>query len=128
MDTSETYIKMCEKAEEIQKSQMLGWCSGDFMYDGKRIVVWHRECGLLEEEELGELRVWLPRQDQLQEMIGDFQQCVDKMVFWCEEGKARITFDKMSYTFTSMEQLWLALVMFERYGKMWSGENWVKEE
>jgi len=35
----------------------------------------------------------------------------------------------MSYwkEFTSMEQLWLAFVMFERFGKYWTGTEWIKK-
>jgi hypothetical protein len=29
--------------------------------------------------------------------------------------------------FESMEQLWLAFVLKEKYGKVWSGTDWVKE-
>jgi hypothetical protein len=28
--------------------------------------------------------------------------------------------------FASSEQLWLAFVMEEKYGKIWNGEGWVK--
>jgi len=27
----------------------------------------------------------------------------------------------------SMEQLWLAFIMSEKYGKVWNGDDWVKE-
>ncbi len=31
-------------------------------------------------------------------------------------------------SFTSMEQLWLAFVMKEKYNKVWDGEEWINEK
>ena len=79
MDTSETYIKMCEKAEEIQlanqefktnknihqSSVMNGVCivMGDFFYLPEIYTQWFDKDA-----------VWLPRQDQLQAMIIETKQ------------------------------------------------------
>ena len=74
--------------------------------------------------------VWLPRQDQLQEMIeweekGSYTlslMCFHINEFyntcgeWAQEDSA------------SMEQLWLAFVMKARYSKTWNGADWLKEE
>ena len=64
-------------------------------------------------------RVWLPRQDQLQEMMSDEllglqTVCAVIYEFAVSAGETSgITIDG------SMEQLWLAFVMHEKYQKIW---------
>lgn len=62
-------------------------------------------------------------QDQLQEMIGDFQVIRNAMdTLYLSEN-----FDRDYWlSFDSYEQLWLAFVMKEKYGKAWNGEEWIK--
>ena len=90
---------------------------------------------------------WLPRQDQLQEMVGqpnlaylllDFRKFTSPDEY-CLHGKSREAgFYNQDYckictnkrikafkTFTSMEQLWLAFVMNEKFGKVWDGDKWI---
>ena len=55
MDTSETYVKMCEKAEEIQKNANDISVLSDKFPDVNSF--WAKG------------NIWLPRQDQLQEMV-----------------------------------------------------------
>jgi len=111
VDTSEAYIKMCERAVEIQRkarrSQRKEKWSGEWVYSGA---------------------VWLPRQDQLQEMVGNSPYNNIQNAMWS------ILDNLHKYAFTpnifnefiptSMEQLWLAFVMKEKYGKVWNGEEW----
>ena len=133
MDTSETYIKMCEKAEDIQDSRWLGGLvHGDYF---SRLDRWEGNCdifGGVDRHYKGEITkgfIWLPRQDQLQKMAG-----VSKAWHFLEWIK-RITFKPISEgispdvllqydTQWSMEQLWLAFVMQEKYGKVWNEEEW----
>ena len=127
MDTSETYIKMCEKAEEIQENRpelcdnepQLKTIVGD-----KPLFVFTQEWFAEIHNNQGRRRVWLPRQDQLQEMLYDgyfpvFSEVIIPRFFdfW------RQTYPQVPY-FTSMEQLWLAFVMKEKYNKVWDGEQW----
>jgi hypothetical protein len=68
--------------------------------------------------------VWLPKQDQLQEML------IEK---YATPWDLAIAFsnllmgDKASYfdTFDSMEKLWLAFIMLEKHGKKWKDGEWV---
>ena len=126
MDTSETYIKMCEKAEEIQAE----WkpFNGDYIIQNNYFIL------------PGELQqpvalhfcndskllnfnrkdfIWLPRQDQLQEMVKREDESnrasVRKFVDWCFSIKELYGW--------SMEQLWLAFVM-KKNNKTWDGEAW----
>ena len=119
MDLTETYIKMCEKAEEIQSQA--SFSPDDFVYNSghDRVIVagYHDEDG---EWLRGKNPIWLPRQDQLQEMVHpevtDWVKAVmlrDFLKDYCDDG-------------ASMEQLWLAFVMKEKYGKIWDGENWIE--
>lgn len=74
--------------------------------------------------------LWLPRQDQLQEMIVKEWGCIVHQVFYmfCEWLKEIPV--KYHNTFLSMEQFWLAFVMHRKYGKVWDLEktDWVKEQ
>ncbi len=78
-------------------------------------------------------------QDQLQEMIDyevDYTIGRVKPSFWTllenlrrfmQIGIFRTTqgdFDGVKYYCTSMEQLWLAFVMKEKFNKVWSGKEW----
>lgn len=82
----------------------------------------------------------LERQYQLQEMV---EEVIDKTHFvfrfneFVESSYLPIT-HQLAYTYfanlddeqreavISMEQLWLAFVMKERYSKIWNGEEWIK--
>ena len=121
MDNTINYIKMCEKAEEIQEYGL------GLRMDNSSIFV------------AGERTVWLPRQDQLQEMVqGEREICwlidvftvfAKDAVFDMDSPSGAITTNSTyAQQFTSMEQLWLAFVEKENYGKVWDGEDWVKAE
>lgn len=116
MDTSETYIKMCQKATETQAKAPLFNSEGDdceFWFPGIRPF------------DKTIKRIWLPRQDQLQGMFGDYDTCLSHLHnFQCPEGDAYQL--KWYERCTSMEQLWLNFVMKAKYGKLWNGVEWVK--
>lgn len=115
MDTSETYIKMCKEATEIQTQKPEG-SQGEFVYydtDGFA----GQEC---DDVPLTPF-LWLLRQDQLQEMIGSFEDCLNLIDRWDAENALGYDYPDV----TSMEQLWIALVMEEKYNKVWNGDNWI---
>jgi len=153
MDTSEQYIKMCEKAGEIQGNREL--LEGDFyayirpkegfnwLHHTRQEFIdnpsesWAEPsvCMLSDDRDYGIEhiyedvieRCWLPRQDQLQEMLlfpcGDF-----KDNFWSALDDFRdYAFSEtfIPYIPTSMEQLWLCYVMKQKYGKAWNGADWL---
>jgi len=72
-------------------------------------------------------------QDQLQEMVRVFNLKLQEMVrvfnlkdylrIVCESETYRK--DEYLFQFKTMEQLWLAFVMKERFGKTWNGEDWI---
>lgn len=69
--------------------------------------------------------VWLPRQDQLQDMLKDcfVDSYPRKLVLclWEWIAKTSPQYDD------SMEKLWLAFVMHEKYNKKWNGTDWAVE-
>lgn len=70
----------------------------------------------------GELNIIkLFRQDQSQGMVKveNISKLLARFWKWYEETDV--------YIFTSMEQLWVAFVMSERFGKHWSGKDWIGE-
>ena len=117
MDTSKEYIKMCdaaEESEEIGNSHTMGY--GDFFIP-RNILEVQVCCNpdtveWLNNEETHNSNdfIWLPRQDQLQEIWND------KGVKWLEEDETIFA--------ESMEQLWLAFMMKEKYNKVWDGGEW----
>ena len=117
MDTSKTYIKMCDKAEEIQ--QTWHWQEGDF-YAVDRVETY--DLYVVTTPSPKGVNIWLPRQDQLQAMlVGHFvdstpRKLVKALWDWIAE-----TAPPSNY---SMEQLWLAFVMKEKYSKHWEDEKW----
>jgi len=68
--------------------------------------------------------VILWRQDQLQEMVFSDTFSVhdlDKFYDWADQRTEILHGCELE----SWEQLWLAFVMKEKYGKVWNGEEWV---
>ena len=130
MDTSETYIKMCEKAEEIQESK---WSKrfpshlvGTYWQTTKKQLI-DLDGDFLAEikdtDNISETRyVWLPRQDQLQDMITD-RPMSGLLLDFRDSALAFLWGDGLD----SMEQLWVAFVMKEKYNKVWNGEGWIED-
>jgi len=149
MDTSKEYILMCEKAEEIQKqwepkewdyvynqddvfgyidrSEIHIWCIlpesiadsgyyGPYLYDGEICDERYKDC------------IWIPRQDQLQEMLSQYENmtllfkfnefCSGKMYRYQEPSRY------LEIMLDTFEKLWLAFVMKEYFNKRWNGKEW----
>jgi len=108
MDVGKKYIEMCEKAEEIQKH----WKP----HEGDIIQIRNRE-----------LVSWLPKQDQLQEMVFEnwgSPELIDGFHQWYYDLFKESNKNYQCEAEWSMEQLWLAFVMKEKYNKEWNGESW----
>ena len=137
MDTSKEYIEMCRKAAEIQKKILL---YDDYYYVcGSDGVGFWEDMGVNTKRDGmtikwffgGEDLIWLPRQDQLQDMLYNpintnavsamFEEVSDfglSMPYTDNSGKTD------GIDLTSGEQLWLAFVMHEKYGKKWINGEW----
>ena len=135
MDTSKEYIKMCGKATDVQELRpvSIDWELGDYysFEDGDFGVtgVPNGYDDYFIKHHQGE--IWLPRQDQLQEMVECWTTNPVEKILRFAQGV--YTYPQLEETeenqryyfkFSSMEQLWLAFVMKEKYGKTWNGEEW----
>lgn len=155
MDTGKKYIEMCD-CEEIQGNapkekgdvyyilthRENGNCDvmlvirnieyydcNGFTYgeSHKGGVCWHKESHITTnyyQDDYGMERtkkiLWLPRQDQLQEILKPYPFSAllrDVRMFW--KGGGRYC--------NSMEQLWLAFVMKEKFNKIWNESKWIKQ-
>lgn len=133
MDNSEQYIKKCEKAVAIQENYKPNhgdWVYYNNMTDPEEMVVCAGD-----EWQNDQLRPWisygttykesdtptvyLPRQDQLQEIvIPKFSSQFEMMyAFWKYYNKYP---NKQS-----LESYWLDFVMEKLYEKRWNGEDWI---
>lgn len=156
MDTSKNYVKMCERAMEIQEEWKKEVRVGDIFVHGPSSVQWSLVCEKITvvqvsappyfsyriDHDIGGhwafpnhetltkgYFIWLPRQDQLQEVVANH---VDS----CQTILTNLYFEMTTYygflengwkSFTSGEQLWLAFVMKKMYGKAWNGQDWVRK-
>lgn len=142
MDTSKTHIKMCKKAKEIQALRANK--TGDFIAGKSWVGVFIEDesysydigCPLPDDENRD---IWLPRQDQLYDMLEDCLLETDEdktpgQLCWTIVGEIDSCHNDWSgdvseyyKQFTSMEQLWLAIVMKRKFKKDWSPEkeDWV---
>ena len=135
---TDNYIIMCEQAEEIQKA----WKpeKGDIyttVVHGKAtdiINIYIDGFSFLPQKfvPLSALYIYLPTQEQLQEMIkpthgvDDFGLVEEFFDFVYGEDSQPNQIDS---PIKSMNEFWLAFVMHEKYNKIWNGEKWeaVKE-
>lgn len=125
MDTSKEYITMCKAAHEVQvmRVPMWGFCKFDagdyFTRNGEEFLF----ATIDESQPRTENVIWLPKQDQLQEMFTPF---INKIPFLVDLMKVYDA--NHSHTFTSLEQLWLAILMQRHFNKQWDNEKsvWIK--
>jgi frataxin-like iron-binding protein CyaY len=153
MDTSKEYILMCEKAEEIQKlkipkfsfvivvdsfgnrgSKCQGITTAGYnCYNRHHVFMLSNPYAGISKKSL----TWLPRQDQLQEMVKeDFTTKESRLYAKISHFNNFLEIDDKEERYPlnedlinkhpSMEQLWLAFVMKEKYQKIWNGKEWVK--
>ena len=124
---------MCD-CPEIQDKKPTGpsWITnlyyGRHMADGtERMYLF----GCSHPEDMVEQSIWLPRQDQLQGMLPDtFSNrtpvaLIDKLDKFIDVECKRDNRHSIEVINWSMEQLWLAFVMKEKFNKTWNGDKWV---
>jgi len=106
------FIKMCDCPEIQDKKPEWGekWYKELYTYDGHGNII------------------WLPRQEDLQEMAKGFgfmgtvfvnDILIFKLAEFIEENKP---------VPQTMEQLWLAFVMKTLHNKKWDGEKWILKD
>jgi len=147
MDSTNRYAIMCQKAEEIQNlwrpkqcdfiinltdiEEGLSFCKpaesliqvANMYYEEKDNENYLREC-----EEVKEEALWLPRQDQLQKIIEPDNSRIHSIMINVIESQyndvSKQTMVSAPEMFHSMEQLWLAYIMREKFNKLWNEEEW----
>ena len=139
MDTSKEYIEMCRKAVEVQ--ELWEPNVGDLTDCGLILKIYpgmyytyKKESGHFFNVPKKENPIYLPRQDQLQDMIGiskmfDFYGLVETFNRFatgktCVVGSENQNIAHLKQ-FKSMEQIWLAFVMHAKYSKKWDGSDWI---
>jgi len=149
MDTSKEYIEMCDCSEIQGQKPILLSVDGLKCYDLGSYYAYEAMKGWVTMVTDGTLmgiekRVWLPRQDQLQEMVEgepyetmmygnikinetkDFISLLPNILLFAYDwdyGGDNITLT-YKQPFQSMEQLWLAFYMHEKHGKAWIDGKW----
>lgn len=141
MDMSKEYIKMCEWAVEIQKVAPReeddgGYGSFFWNIENKKIMLHHfdNDEGHNMIGDYGDgiyKKTWLPRQDQLQEMVeirdGSISPLHSLFIAFVMAFRDFFHNDRdCEDEYKSFEQLWLAFVMHEKYGKIWNDKTWEK--
>jgi hypothetical protein len=78
-------------------------------------------------DKLKKMWSWLPRQDQLQDMLPKEYVTVDAMFNdlnnWIFKNDDYL--EDTFYGNETAEQLWLAFVMKEKWNKSWNGKEWI---
>ena len=126
MDTSKEYLEMCQGAKDVQSL----WepSCGDFCVDMGDVWILNPD-NKAYVQMVRHKDTWLPRQDQLQEMIGgwpsagfigDWREWLGNVYGFNYGNKP----NGHLHIFTSGEQLWLAFVMQEVYNKKWLDGEW----
>ena len=137
------YIKMCD-CEEIQAHRVN---DGDYYHwsvDNKVHIAYtegYNDYVVKHPEQWDYLNgrkiIWLPRQDQLQEMVEISDISIKSKCHRLLQAFERFCLYTLCYSMgevteessatrklTSMEQLWLAFVMKELYNKVWEDNDW----
>jgi len=144
MDTSSEYIDMCSKAEELQQLAKQEILSKNMKLTLDSIFIRKNNLGIyqffnrsgmsgyyMDAEKHCEENSWLPRQDQLQEIL--LKETKDDYIF-AQFAPDIISADKLNSSITgrfkSQEQKWLAFLMSLAFNKIWNNETkeWCKNE
>jgi hypothetical protein len=148
MDFTNRYAIMCQKATEIQERWVPKPC--DFMIDHADVEGGFGFCSPAasivqvvdifigapdsddyknESEHLKKNSFYLPRQDQLQKIMEPDDSKIHSIINRVVESRyyepAKGDHVAAPYKFYSMEQIWFAYVMKEKYNKTWNEEEWV---
>ena len=121
MDTSEIYYNMCKQSITDLVTPDYIWRIGSLFWKEERALFPIAWSGKWDFQKFGRAVIPCWQQDQLQEMVD--LSTGDKLL------RVNRFYIESDYDHTiSMEQLWLAFVMYELYQKKWDSEIWIKED
>ena len=134
MDTTPEFVKMCEKAYKDLRTPQRAMINNELQCLD-RLTLWARHY------KDGTYFAWIGvsgfenafpiyQQDQLQDRLPKRKTWFENLYRfyqWIREPMTPENWNSPCIDFQSMEQLWLAFVMSERYSKIWNGEDWVAD-
>ena len=126
MDLSKEYIKMCD-CSEIQGHKIE---EGDYgFYNNEASLITYQadydQLAMCHQLLSGSDKViWLPRQDQLQEMLEEGFDIIFGDFYRFASAEEEEHDEALKYK--SYEQLWLVFVMWEKHRMSWTGSEWVR--
>lgn len=126
MDVSKNYINMCEKAIEIQNDLKIQKLPPTYFKDGDYVACKHKDNTNIDIYKKGLsyfncVYIWIPRQDQLQEMLNwDDILCIINEFYYFTSLEIFYR-----YNFNSIEQITLSFFMKKKHNKFWNGEKWL---
>jgi hypothetical protein len=139
---TKNYIKQCEQAEEIQKA----WKPKTRdLIQRRQTVLKNKQIYLItnidreivfyinikdgeeswcHKDNFKDEFLYIPTQEQLQEMIdlSGWHNILVALIYWYQDANIK------EKDINSLNELWLAFVMHEKYNKIWTGKKWVKDE
>lgn len=123
------YIKMSREAKEIQenwkKRELDRITDIDGTKQGYLTFNTHWIARIISSEDFLEEYIWLPRVDQLQEMlICKYPEGQCPSYKFRDMVREFYEFVEIQFNFYSMEELWLGFVMGKLYNKIWNGQDW----
>lgn len=140
---TENFIKQCEKAEEIQKKWRVPFKSyvGDLYWKGTKYLMIPEAC-LFVTEIMFEPKddfIYLPTQEQLWEKVWLILEKYPAIayVFKIERHETIISFNvgkyidegyKKIYSSNTIQECLLQFIYNEKYNKIWTGKDWIKED
>ena len=132
MDISEKYISMCN-CQEIQSLKSLeqgNWFKKIYK-DESWIICQGKHTDSIHEkdfEDKDQQHIWLPRQDQLQEIIGikDLLSFIEDNEYMSSlYSQIKLEYDRnIEILELSPEIFWLCVVMNYKFNKTWDNEKW----
>ena len=114
-EKSKVYLDTPLKIQIIVPPEILG----KFISDGEE----SEKCQAYE-------NLWLPRQDQLQDMLDKPTEMAKHLFFadWINDECHEYDCDKAHIVDSlTMEQLWLMFIMKENYNKIWKDNKWISQ-
>lgn len=143
MDTSKTYIKMCNHPKIQEQWKPNEWDRVIDYHDfyspkgrSKKGYLWAilpkriADSGIygpyldenkkIEDDRYHKMLLWLPYQDQIQEMLGIKGLCQNWIFFLRFYIDTNWVITNYGLKFKTQEQIWLAFLMWEKFGKIWN--------
>lgn len=143
MDNTEMFKKMCEKADldwnpkfgdnvYCKSINEIGIVRSVYKdYKNKVWICFSRESegeGVFEFNAPKDCYIPLWRQDQLQDKVRSKLTYTDAIgAVWKLYNAVGVNRSSPYARLNSLEQIWLAFVMEEKFGKVWDGKDWVEE-